>query len=205
MPRAKPLCEIKFPVGRNAGTADRKISGQHAVVGCDRARFRPDLSGALRELFAGEGRRVRNQDRAAARRARAAACRARQERHPALRDAEPEQARDHPEPQARARPGIARKNGRARRRIAREFLARHDGRSRRRLDPAARDQPAADLCHRHRFRDQRPRPGQSRNGHDDPGGLGDHERHRVFPTDRRSRPVRPWWISWEGSISTPAS
>ena len=60
-----------------------------------------------------------------------------QERDLAVRDAEPEQARDHVEPEARARPRTAVPHGRARRRVARKFLARHDGRARRRLERAA--------------------------------------------------------------------
>src|SRR6516162_9030522 len=110
----KPNVRLKFPVNSNAGPADGAIAGQHAVVGCDRARFRPDLSGALCELSAGEGRRLCHKDRAATWRAGTPPRRAGQERHPAVRNAEPEQACDHPEPQARARPGIARRNGRAR-------------------------------------------------------------------------------------------
>src|SRR5215831_460843 len=57
------MCEIKIPVGRNAGTIDVAIASQHALVGCDRARFRPDLSGAVCELFASQGRRLCHQDR----------------------------------------------------------------------------------------------------------------------------------------------
>src|SRR6516164_3867121 len=129
---------LKFPGNRNAGRADgatrsQDATGQHAVVGCDRARFRPDLSGALCELSAGEGRRLCHQDRAAARRAGMPPRRAGQERNLAVRDAEPEQARDHLEPQARARPGVARRDGQACRCFARKLLARDDGRSRCRL------------------------------------------------------------------------
>src|SRR5712671_4650801 len=61
---------------------------------------------------------------------------------------------------------------------ARKFFARHDGRSRYRLECAARGQPAAHLRDRHRFWHQRARSRQSGDGSDDPGGVGDHERHR---------------------------
>src|SRR6516165_6352734 len=133
----KPNVRLKFPVNSNAGPADGAIAGQHAVVGCDRARFRPDLSGALCELFAGESRRLCHQDRAAAGRTGPPPRRAGQERHPAVCDAQPEQARGNSKPEARARPGAALRNGPARRRIAGKLLARDDGRSRCRLEPAA--------------------------------------------------------------------
>src|SRR5580700_11330612 len=63
-----------------------------AVIRCDRDRFRPDLSGPLCEPAIGEGRRLCDQDRAAAGRAGAATRRAGQERDPAIRYAEPKQA-----------------------------------------------------------------------------------------------------------------
>src|SRR6516165_12512160 len=65
----RPQVRLKFPVNSNAGGAGGAIAGQPTVVGSDRARFRPDLSGALCELSAGEGRRLCDQDRAATRRA----------------------------------------------------------------------------------------------------------------------------------------
>src|SRR5439155_8388303 len=42
---------------------------EQAALRRDRDRFRPDLSGPLREPLDGQGRRARDQDRAAARRA----------------------------------------------------------------------------------------------------------------------------------------
>src|SRR5215831_8613897 len=80
----KAHARLIFPLNRIAGRADGAIAGQHAIVGCDRARFRPDLSGALCEFSARKGRGLRNQDRTAARRAGATARRARQKRHPAV-------------------------------------------------------------------------------------------------------------------------
>ena len=170
--------------GEARGGADVERSARIGTVAARRPRrhrFRPDLSGALCDAAAGQGRGRRDQDRAAARRAAAPPRGSGQERHPAVRDAQPEQARGDPQPEAPARPRTAVRDGQARRCAARKFLARHDGRSRGRLERLARDQPAPHLRDRHRVWHQRARSRQSGDGSDDPGRLGDHER------DRRAR------------------
>ena len=143
-----------------------------------RHRFRADFSGALRDALAREGRGGCDQGRAAVGGAIAQAGAAGDQRDIAVRDAEPEQARGDLEPQASARARTLVRDGKAGRCAAGEFLAGHDGRSRGRLVGAARDQPAPDLRDRHRVRDQRAGPRQSRDGPDDPGRLGHHERDR---------------------------
>ena len=92
---------------RSACGAGGDRTRQPAAGRGHRARFRPGLSGPLCDDADGEGRRRRDQDRAAAGRAAAPPRPARQEHDLSDRDAERQQARDHAEPEARARPRAA--------------------------------------------------------------------------------------------------
>src|SRR5947208_12456048 len=58
---------LKFPVQPRSERADATRTDEQASLRRDGNRFRPDLSGPLCQPLAGEGGRLRHQDRAAAR------------------------------------------------------------------------------------------------------------------------------------------
>ncbi len=168
------LSPLKGGEGKSSGAARQPAAGRRY-----RARSRPGLSGPVCHLADGQGRGRRHQDRAAAGRAAAPARAAGQEHDLSDRHAQRQQAGDHPQFEGRARPRPPLPDGREGRRAARKLRARRHGPARGRLECAARDQPAPRLCLGLGVWAVRPRPRQSGDGPDDPGGLRPYQHDRV--------------------------